>query len=70
MTSAEPGPVWIKSSHSNSSGGNCVEVRLGVTVSVRDSKDPSGPILTFTSQGWDAFLRGAVDGEFDLPREV
>ncbi|WP_076784742.1 DUF397 domain-containing protein [Parafrankia discariae] len=67
MTSPEPDPTWIKSSYSNSSGGNCVEVRLGTTVSVRDSKDPEGPVLTFTPREWEVFLWGVTEGEFDLP---
>jgi hypothetical protein len=36
-------------------------------VALRDSKDPDGPILTFTPDEWDAFLRGAKAGRFDLP---
>ncbi|MEV5412976.1 DUF397 domain-containing protein [Thermopolyspora sp. NPDC052614] len=49
---------WIKSSHSGVSGGDCVEVaalRPGVVV-VRDSKNPSGATLSFTSEDWNAFL--------------
>ncbi|RAY15980.1 DUF397 domain-containing protein [Actinomadura craniellae] len=34
-------PVWRKSSHSNTSGGECVEVaRLSMTIRLRDSKNP------------------------------
>jgi hypothetical protein len=33
---------------------------------VRDSKDPTGPILRFTREEWAAFLGGAKEGEFDL----
>jgi hypothetical protein len=48
--------VWRKSSHSEGNGGDCVEVaeRLG-GIAVRDSKDPSGPVLTFGSAEWAAF---------------
>lgn len=57
---------WFKSSFSNGSQ-TCVEVRFdGDHVSVRDSKDPAGPILTFTRSEWTAFLHGAAAGEFDL----
>jgi hypothetical protein len=35
-------------------------------VAVRDSKDPAGPVLTFTAPEWSAFLAGVRDGEFDL----
>ncbi|MFB7615617.1 MULTISPECIES: DUF397 domain-containing protein [unclassified Kitasatospora] len=34
-------------------------------VPVRDSKDPSGPALTFTSTAWTAFLTAVHTGEFD-----
>ncbi|MYS23379.1 protein of unknown function [Streptomyces sp. DvalAA-14] len=52
------GVDWYKSSYSNSSGGNCVEIADGVpgVVPVRDSKDPEGPALRFTPASWTAFL--------------
>jgi hypothetical protein len=34
-------------------------------IAVRDSKDPSGPMLFFTLLEWRAFLGGVRDGEFD-----
>lgn len=51
-------PNWRKSSRSNSSGGNCVEVGTGLPgrVAVRDSKDQDGPALTFEPAAWAAFL--------------
>jgi hypothetical protein len=46
---------WRKSSLS-SVNGNCTEVRTADgKVDVRDSKDPCGPVLTFTRDEWDAF---------------
>ena len=59
--------VWRKASKSGSQG-QCVEVACldGGRVAVRDSKDPNGPILTFTPGEWDAFIDGARKGEFDL----
>ncbi|GAA1837643.1 hypothetical protein GCM10009836_15440 [Pseudonocardia ailaonensis] len=45
--------------------GACVEVaHRDDQVLVRDSKDPDGPVLRFTSDEWIAFLRGAEAGEF------
>ncbi|MEU1754219.1 DUF397 domain-containing protein [Micromonospora matsumotoense] len=43
------GAVWRKSTRSNN-GGNCVEVadNIPAVVGLRDSKDPTGPTLTFT----------------------
>jgi hypothetical protein len=56
--------TWTKSSHSHNNG--CVEVAHGDDlVAVRDSKDPSGPVLLFTPKEWRAFLAGVRDGEFD-----
>lgn len=36
---------------------------------MRSSATPEGPILIFTEAEWDAFVKGARDGEFDLPME-
>jgi Domain of unknown function (DUF397) len=60
--------VWVKSSLSNGSGGDCVEVarNLPDVVAVRDSKDPDGPKLVFTPDEWRAFAAGIRGGEFDL----
>ena len=66
MSAPSPGPVWIKSSLSFSNG-NCVEVTdlPGGGIGVRNSRDPSGPVLRFTLDEWRAFLGGACNGEFD-----
>jgi len=52
------GAQWRKSSRSSGNGGDCVEVadNLPNLVAVRDSKDPTGPTLTFTPTAWRAFL--------------
>ena len=57
---------WVRSSLSFSNG-NCVEVAelSGGSVAVRNSRDPEGPVLTFTRGEWEAFLGGARLGEFD-----
>ncbi|MEU8382495.1 DUF397 domain-containing protein [Streptosporangium sp. NPDC048865] len=59
--------IWKKSALSAASG-NCVEVaRLGEgRVGVRDSKDSSGPVLTFASGAWNSFVGGVKGGEFDV----
>jgi hypothetical protein len=33
---------------------------------VRDSKDPSGPVLRFPSSEWNAFLGGVKQNEFEF----
>ena len=62
------GSQWRKSSAS-SSNANCVEARTPApgVVQVRDSKDRSGPGLSFTADAWAAFLSDVKDGEFRLP---
>jgi len=58
------GAVWRKSIRSSGDGA-CVEVvKLNGATAVRDSKDPAGPALTFTSAGWAAFTAGVRAGEF------
>lgn len=59
--------MWHKSTFSNGTGGNCVEsMKLpDGGRAVRHSKDPDGPVLTFTPGEWDAFVAGVKVGEFD-----
>jgi hypothetical protein len=59
------GARWHRSSHSTAAN-NCVEaapLESGLTA-VRDSKDPAGPALLFTADGWGQFVRAAADGVF------
>ena len=62
------GAVWRKSVRSDNGGNSCVEVarNLPAVVGVRDSKDRSGPVLTFVPEAWNDFLAGVKAGEFDL----
>lgn len=59
---------WFKSSHSGPAD-ECVEVAwLGVTqVGVRDSKNPTGPALTFTPEEWSTFTSELRKGRFVQP---
>lgn len=62
---------WRKSTRS-ANGSECVEVATMGTASdagvqapsvlLRDSKNPSGPILAFTSVQWRVFVCGVKDG--------
>jgi len=57
-----PDASWRKSSHSLPNS-HCVETRpTAGGVQLRDSKDPDGPVLTFTPEGWEAFLAGVKAG--------
>lgn len=53
-------PAWRKSRRSDGSG-DCVEVagNLPGRVLVRDSKDRSGPLLTFGPAAWRSFVESA-----------
>ncbi|MDX3851109.1 DUF397 domain-containing protein [Streptomyces sp. AK02-01A] len=60
---------WAKSTYSNGDGGGCVEwapkaAAASGVVPVRDSKDPSGPALTFSADGWAAFVTAVNDAGF------
>lgn len=57
--------AWRKASASGSNG--CVEVAPlpHGGIAIRDSKDPSGPVLSFTQHEWILFLDGLGKGEFN-----
>ena len=52
------GARWHKSTRSSGNTGDCVEVadNLPGVVGVRDSKDPTGPALTFGPAAWRTFV--------------
>jgi hypothetical protein len=56
--------AWRKSSHCANS--NCVEVAVvNGEVAMRDAADPTGPVLEFSAERWNEFVKGAEAGEFD-----
>lgn len=60
-------PTWHKSTYSSDQGGNCVEVTdlNEGGHAIRDSKDPTRSVLTFTTPQWSAFTTGIRAGDFD-----
>lgn len=62
-----PDGAWFKSSYSDGTGNNCVEVvsRLSThgDILVRDSKDKTGPALHLTQAAWDGLLTLLRTGE-------
>lgn len=57
------GARWRKSSYSSDTGGDCIEVAsLPSLTAIRDSKDPEGPVLTFTPAAFTAFVTAATSG--------
>jgi hypothetical protein len=60
-------PRWRRSTHSDSSGGNCVEVAaLPAVVAVRDSKDPDGPRLLLRRSAFASLTLKIRAGQYDL----
>jgi hypothetical protein len=56
---------WVKAEYSGANG-QCIEIASAAgKIAIRDSKDPEGPILVYTSGEFKAFLQGAQNGEFD-----
>ena len=62
------GAKWRRSSYSNTTGGECVEVADSLPtalVPVRDSKAaPHGPALVFDAGAWSSFVTAVGGGEF------
>lgn len=59
------GLAWRKAQASIGNGA-CLQVApINGMIAVGDSKNPQGPVLTYTAQEWRAFLNGAKKGEFD-----
>lgn len=54
-TAPEDHRNWRKSSYSDGGNGSCVEIAFDDTVWVRDSKNVSGPKLTFPPTAWQTF---------------
>ena len=61
------GASW-RTSSSSQSGSDCVQAAFlpDGRVALRHSRDPDGAVILYTRGEWDAFLKGAKDGEFDL----
>lgn len=57
---------WQKSSFSNGSSENCVELMpITAGVAVRDSKNPAHPELRYTPATFAVFVKSIKAGEFD-----
>ncbi|MGW0825859.1 DUF397 domain-containing protein [Streptomyces sp. NPDC002845] len=59
--------TFRKSSASQGANTDCVEVAHTADGgrAIRDSKNPSGPVLFFAPSEWKAFTAGVKGGEFD-----
>lgn len=58
-----PESAWFKSSYSTGSGGECVEVAVGIgAVRVRDSKDTTRAALALEPTAWTEFVEFTARG--------
>jgi Domain of unknown function (DUF397). len=61
--------VWRKSSRSNGTGGDCVEVAVvsgnKPMIAIRDSKNPRGGVLAVSTGDWRAFVAGIKRGDYN-----
>ncbi|MEV5596922.1 DUF397 domain-containing protein [Streptomyces sp. NPDC052496] len=74
ITTPPQSPSWAKSSHSSPDGGNCLEwspstTETPGTIPVRDSKNPRGPVLTFTPSAFAEFIAGVKADAYSGPRQ-
>ncbi|MFF4476203.1 DUF397 domain-containing protein [Streptomyces sp. NPDC021218] len=57
--------VWRRSSYSGPEGNECVEVAdLRTHIAVRDSKNTTGPVLTFPVEGFASFVSEVKAGRW------
>ena len=57
-------PVWRTTLSCN--GGECIQVAAsGQAILIADSKQPEGPILSYSHVEWQQFVTGIKNGDFD-----
>ncbi|MEU9480740.1 DUF397 domain-containing protein [Streptomyces sp. NPDC048191] len=62
-----PESAWFKSSYSNDTGGNCIEIADRTTeVGIRDSKKKTGPALVVPATAWSSFISLVRSGDVDF----
>jgi hypothetical protein len=68
MPATDLGPDGWHKPWSGGNGGNCIEAMklADGRVAVRQSADPGGPALIYTTNEIAAFIRGAKSGQADF----
>ncbi|MGW1295868.1 DUF397 domain-containing protein [Streptomyces sp. NPDC002533] len=62
-----PESAWFKSSYSDGTGNNCIEVAdRSSRIHVRDSKKKDGPALAFPASTFSAFIETVRAGDLDF----
>ena len=59
---------WVRSSYSGPEGGQCVEwspafAKAHRVVPVRDSKNPDGPVMMLSLEGWTGLVEIASNAD-------
>jgi predicted secreted Zn-dependent protease len=58
------GLIWHTTLSCN--GGACVKVAASAqAILIADSKEPDGPVLSYTQTEWQEFVAGIKNGDFD-----
>jgi uncharacterized protein DUF397 len=59
-----PNLIWRKSSYSSGGSPNCIETAAVAAdqIAIRDSKNPTGPALTFPAVSFFTFTSALRDG--------
>ncbi len=61
----EVGDLQWRKARASAGNGACVEVApVSGQIVVRDSKDPGGPVLSYSSEAFRSFLAAAKEGAF------
>ncbi|MFJ8711735.1 DUF397 domain-containing protein [Streptomyces violaceus] len=65
LESVGPGdPEWVRSSHSNGAGGECVEcAATDAGMLIRDSKSKAGLTMTVAHDSWRSFIRALTGSQ-------
>ncbi len=60
------GATWRKSTYSNGSGDDCLEVAClpDGAHAMRDSKNPDGGVIILGRDSWASFIHGIKAGQF------
>jgi Domain of unknown function (DUF397) len=62
----DTGLIWRKASRSTA-GNDCVEVaQTGVGYLIRDSKNPTGPLLSLDNWTWTVLINDIKNGTFEF----
>jgi uncharacterized protein DUF397 len=69
LIEVDPDSAGWRKARRSMANGNCVEVRpVRGAIAVRDSQNPGGLVLAYSTESWHAFTQAARLGRFDVPQ--